>query len=95
MWNQMQMNLSMKEMDLLIQRTDLWLPKGCVWGGGGVLDWVFETKKCKILYRTVKESLTIQCRETYSISCDKPLWKRKKKKKQKIIVCIETGMLCT
>ena len=30
----------------------------CVWGGG-VLDWVFETKKCKILYRTVKESLTI------------------------------------
>ena len=35
MWNQMQMNLSMKEMDLLIQRTDLWLPKGCVCGGAG------------------------------------------------------------
>ena len=42
-------------------------------GGGGGVDWEFGISKCKLLtYRMDKQGPTVQHRELYSISCDKP-----------------------
>ena len=63
------------ETDSQTQRTDLWLP-GLVWVGGcggkeGLGVW--EQQMQTVIYRMNKQQgPTVQHRELYSVSCDKP-----------------------
>ena len=54
------------ETDSQTQRTDLWLPRGG-------MDWEFGISRCKLLDK--QQGPTVEHRELYSISCDKPSWK--------------------
>ena len=57
------------------QRTDLWLPRGEeVWERDEVGVW--DQQMQTVIYRMDKQGPTVQHRELYSISCDKPQWKR-------------------
>ena len=60
------------ETDSQTQRTDLWLPRGK--GQGGGVDGEFGVSRCKLLYIEMdkQQGPTVQHRELYSISCDKP-----------------------
>ena len=59
------------ETDSQTQRTDLWLPKRVTWEG---MDWEFGGQQMQtIIYRMDKQQgPTVQHRELYSTSCDKP-----------------------
>ena len=54
-----------------IQRTDLWLPWGRI-----VAEGKFGISRCKLLYIRMdkQQGPTVQHRELYLISCDKPQW---------------------
>ena len=66
------------------QRTDLWL-QDC--GGGGLQVW--DQQMQTSIYRMEKlQGPTVEDRELYSISCDKPEWKR-------IYTCIIESLCCT
>ena len=65
-----------KKEDSQRQRTDLWLTKGREDGKGK--DWGgWDQQMQTITHRMDKQQgPTVQQRELYSISCDKPQWKR-------------------
>ena len=47
--------------------------------GGRETEWEPGISKCKLLYvEWIKKGPTVQHRELYSVSCNKPQWKRKK-----------------
>ena len=56
------------------QRIDCWLPRGGWWerDGLGVWDWQMKTGISRM---DKQQGPTVQHRELYSISCDKPKWK--------------------
>ena len=59
------------ETDSQTQRTDLWLPRGREGGEGWMGGW--DQQMQTIMYRMDKQQgPTVQHRELYSISCDKP-----------------------
>ena len=58
------------ETDLQTQGRDLWLPSGKGRGGGGWMDWEFGVSRCKLMDK--QQGPTVQYRELYSVSCDKP-----------------------
>ena len=64
--------------------TDFWLPRGRATGKewNGVLDYQMQTSTPKVDKQQVS---TVQPRELYSASCDKPEWKRAWKR---IYVCV-------
>ena len=64
--------------------TDFWLPRGRAMGKewNGVLDYQMQTSTPKVDKQQVS---TVQPRELYSASCDKPEWKRAWKR---IYVCV-------
>ena len=67
------------EVDSQTQKTNLWLPKGK--GDGGGINWEFGISRYKLLLHKIdkQQGPTVYHRELYSISCNKPQWKRKKK----------------
>ena len=61
------------ETDSQIQRTDLWLPRAG--GEDGLGGWGQQIQT--IIYIMDKQQgPTVQHRELYSVSCNKPYWKR-------------------
>lgn len=84
MWNQMQMNLSMKEMDLLIQRTDLWLPKGCVCGGAGCWIGYLRLRNARFYTELLKRVLPYSAGKHIQYHVINHYGKEKKKKNRKL-----------
>ena len=72
--NMTQMNLSMKQKQTHRHREQTY---GCQWGGGGEgAEWEFGISRCKLLHifnrMDKQQGHTIEHRELYPISCDKP-----------------------
>ena len=71
------------EIDSQTQRADLWLltgsgkEEGWTWESRQGRVWDCQMKTTNITFRmNIQQGPTLQCKELYSLSCDKPLWKR-------------------